>query len=70
MWDNHQMYMVGYQTIPNQRTLVKPRVPSQQIQIDEPIGIGVENRTLRISTLCDVVRDTFSNDAREPGHNT
>src|SRR5256885_1386403 len=68
MWDNDQMYMVGHQTIPDERTSVQSRFPSQQIEIDEAIGIGVENRTPRISTLRDVVHHTFSDDASEPRH--
>ena len=47
-----EMHMVGHEIIPNERTLLQSRVPSQQIGIDQPIGVGVENVTPGVSTLC------------------
>jgi hypothetical protein len=64
----HQMHMVGHETKPNKGTLMGSRVQSQQIEISEPIGIGLENNTASVSVLGYVRRDAFNDHASETRH--
>lgn len=42
----------------------------QQVEVDEPVGIGFEDALARVSALCDMMRDVNCDDASESGHKT
>jgi len=40
----------------------------EEIEVDETVGIGIENVAAGVATLGDVMGYTWSDDARETGH--
>ena len=59
------MNTIGHEAIANQRHTVGFSILSQQIEIDHTIGVGVEDKSSPIPTLCDMVRYINGNNPRQ-----
>lgn len=59
--DHHQMNVVRHQAIAEKRERVQLHGLTQQIHVDHPLGIRVEDVPPRVRALRDVVRNINSN---------
>ena len=59
MGDDDQVYVIGHQAVTHQRELVERHILMQQAQVDQPLGVVVQNETTPIAPLGDVVRNVY-----------
>ena len=66
--NDDQMDVVGHEAIVGQRETMDSVAPAEKVELDEAVGIGLENDPASIASLGDVVRTVESDGASETGH--
>jgi len=63
-----QVHMIGHETVAQQRKFVQPKLGSQQVEVDETLVVGIQDRAAGIAALGYVVWYGYWNDTRETRH--
>ena len=66
--NDDRMDVVGHEAIVGQRETMDSVAPAEKVELDEAVGIGLENDPASIASLGDVVRTVESDGASETGH--
>ena len=61
------MDVVGHEAVAHQRTGIEPGVLAEEGNVDEAVGIAMEDVAASVAALGDVMGYTLSDDSRETG---
>jgi hypothetical protein len=68
LWDGNEMNVIGHQAIADQFYPVSLDTLLQQIEVDAPLSITLEDEAPRIAALSYVMGNVWSNHTSESNH--
>ena len=66
--NHNQVNVIRHEAIADQGELMQGGIVSEQVKIDDPLGVGSEDNLSSIATLCNVVRYINGNHASQTSH--
>jgi len=60
--------MAGHEAVAQKRKLIERAVLSKQVEVNQPVGIRIQNESAGIAALCNMMWHINSNHPRQTGH--